>query len=346
MKRRIYFVHSWVHDIDSFLEYTDLNLEDGVELVWDEKEPEILFGSDNIYTNRECNKVFRKLYEKARVTVFYGTEACFTDFNLFDYGLGYDNTIKYNRYVQIPIERFYRKMFNDEPINIEEATNLLNKNGSVKFCNFLYSNPFAHPFRDKLFYAISDYKHVDSLGKHLNNTGRGGTGFVGHYQDMVALKRGYKFSIAVENIKFPGWTSEKIYTSLNAHTIPIYWGNPDVEFEINPNCLINCMKYNSIEDIIEEIRRIDNDDEAWIQMVSSPWHTPEQLKYLENRSKEYDRFMNDILIKPIEEIKQRRIGTYQWYYRNWFLQTKIDMSFWTRLKRRLKNNAENPVREL
>ena len=346
MTRRIFFAHNMVHDIDSFLDYTDLNLGEDVELVWDENEPEILFGTDNIYTVKICNENFKRLYDKARVTVFYGTEACFTDFNLFDYGLGYDNTLTTDRYTQLPIERFYRKMFKEEPIGVEDAKDLCAKNEKDKFCNFLYSNPNAHPFRDNLFFAVSDYKRVDSLGRHLNNTGRGGTGFVGHYQDMVDLKRGYKFSIASENIMFPGWTSEKIYTSLNAHTVPIYWGNPDVELEINADCFINCMKFDSIEAIIDEIKRIDNDDELWVKMVSSPWHTSENSSYILTRSKNYDKFMKDILSSPIDEIKQRRIGTYQWYYRSWFLQTKIDMSFWTRLKRKLRKKPGNQVKEL
>lgn len=344
MQRRIYFVHNWVHNVESFLGYTDLRLQKGVELIWDDHNPEILFASDNIYTSKRCNDIFRSLYDKAPITVYFGTEASFMDFNLFDYGVGFDNSLKSERYTQLPIERIFRNMFKEEPIGKEEVVNLLS--GGGKFCNFMYSNANAHPFRDRLFYALSEYKHVDSLGAHLNNTGRGGTGFVGHYQEMVDLKRGYKFSVASENAKFPGYTSEKIYTSLNAHTVPIYWGNPDIELEINPACFVNCMKLGSMENIIQEIKRIDNDDESWKEMISSPWHTPAQVEYISQRSNEYDRFLNRILCEPINDLKERCIGTYQWHYRSWFLQTKIDMSIMTRLKRKLFSDSSNKVKEL
>lgn len=47
--------------------------------------------------------------------------------------------------------------------------------------------------RDKLFYNLSEYKRVDSLGKHLNNVNTKGTGYLGHHKDCVTLKEPYKF---------------------------------------------------------------------------------------------------------------------------------------------------------
>ena len=342
MERRIFFVHTWVHDVESFINYTDAKLEPKVDLVWDDKSPEILFATDNIYTNKRCNDIFRNMYEKAKLVVYYGSEASFTDFNLFDYGIGFDNTFKSERYIQLPIERFFRRMFKEEPLSNEELNVIENKD--LKFCNFMYSNPNAHPFRDRLFYALSEYKHVDSLGAHLNNTGRGGTGFVGHYDDMVNLKRGYKFSIACENANFPGYTSEKIYTSLFARTIPIYWGNPDIEKEINPACFINCMKYNTIEEMVDAVKRVDNNDELRIKMLSAPWHTQEQKDYIEERSAQYDAFFDYIFHAPLVSLMQRRIGTYQYYYRKWFLQTRIEDSLLFRIKRKLFREKGNQIK--
>lgn len=344
MERRIYFVHNWVHDIESFINYTDAKLNSDITLVWDDKNPEILFGSDNIYTSKSCNDKFRELYNKAKIVVYFGSEASFMDLNLFDYGIGFDNSIISDRYIQLPVERFFRRMFKEYPITKEELDTVRSK--KLSFCNFMYSNPNAHPLRDRLFYAISEYKRVDSLGAHLNNTGRGGTGFVGHYEDMVNLKRGYKFSIACENARFPGYTSEKIYTSLYARTIPIYWGNPDIEKEINPVCFINCMNFSTIDDIINEIKRIDGDDEIRLKMITAPWHTPEQLAYISERSKRYDAFFNDICHKPLYDLQKRSVGTYQHYYRTWFLQTRINNSIVYRIKRKLTSQSGNQVKEL
>ena len=53
-------------------------------------------------------------------------------------------------------------------------------------------------------------------------------------ESSVEQKSYYKFTIAAENAAFPGYTSEKLMTSFQAHSIPIYWGNRDVVDEFNP----------------------------------------------------------------------------------------------------------------
>jgi len=35
------------------------------------------------------------------------------------------------------------------------------------------------PHRNQLFFKISEYKHIKTLERHLNNTGKGGTGYSG-----------------------------------------------------------------------------------------------------------------------------------------------------------------------
>ncbi|RGR44442.1 hypothetical protein DWY45_18825 [Phocaeicola plebeius] len=73
------------------------------------------------------------------------------DWNIFDYGLGFDrNLIINDRYVQLPAPFDFFKNFIFNPENeiktIEQAKILLTQKN--KFCNFLYSNPKAHPTRD------------------------------------------------------------------------------------------------------------------------------------------------------------------------------------------------------
>ncbi len=44
--------------------------------------------------------------------------------------------------------------------------------------------------------------------------------------DKVEAHKRYKFSIIVENVKFPGYFTEKIIDSIMMGAIPIYWGDP------------------------------------------------------------------------------------------------------------------------
>jgi len=332
--RRIFFCHSWVHDVSSFLAYTKVHLDPSVELIWDDKAPEVLFGSDQIYVQKQSNSDFKRLYNKAKTTIYFGSEASFMDFNLFDYGIGFDNSLHTERHVQLPIERFYSNFLKHGSsfISMESAKKLWDSN--LKFCNFLYSNRHAHPRRDELFYLISKYKRVDSLGKHMNNTGLGGTGFQGHRKESTTLKEGYKFSITCENACFPGYTSEKIYTSLMAKTVPIYWGNPDIEKEINPECFINCMIFDNDDKIIAKIKEIENDKDLWVKMITSPWHTLKQQEYIKQRSSRYDEFMNNILSGSSDN-EYRRTGTFQNYYRSWFLNTGFKTNYMLLLRKHM-----------
>ena len=76
--------------------------------------------------------------------------------------------------------------------------------------------------RDELFEYLSQYKLVDSGGRHKNNIG-------GSIDDKFLFQQQYKFSIAYENSSTPGYTTEKIIQALAAGTSePIYWGNPEI----------------------------------------------------------------------------------------------------------------------
>jgi hypothetical protein len=56
-----------------------------------------------------------------------------------------------------------------------------------------------------------------------------------------------------------------------SNTIPIYFGNDKVlEDGFNPKSFINCHDYDSIDDIVNVIIKIDKDDELYKQMIAEP----------------------------------------------------------------------------
>lgn len=67
----------------------------------------------------------------------------------------------------------------------------------------------------------------------------------------------------------PGYTSEKIFTSLLANTIPIYWGNSTIGDDISPDCFINLHDYVSIDEAIKRIIQIDENNNQYLDIVSS-----------------------------------------------------------------------------
>lgn len=309
---RIFCIHPFCNDLDSFLDYLHLDYSD-IEFIWDENSPEYLISTEAIFSNKKCNTLFHKLYLKAKINILVAQEAMCPDFNLFDYAVSFDcNLQNGDRFVQlIPPFTMYHNFLSTITNSIKnEKEALIELKTKTGFCNFLYSNWKAHPIRDELFFALSSYKKVDSLGRHLNNVEKLGTGYVGHANECNDIKRPYKFSIACENASFRGYTSEKIYTSLSAHTVPIYWGDPEIVRNVNPDCFVNVNDYSSIDDLIQAVKTIDEDDLLWAKMVSSPWRTDTQIAYHKERDKSYKDFFYHIFNQEIEHASRIGKGTY------------------------------------
>ena len=159
---------------------------------------------------------------------------------------------------------------------------------------------------------------MDSLGKHLKNVNESIPSFYGNGVNNSNIKRRYKFSIASENAEFPGYTSEKIYTSFCAHTVPIYWGDPKISTYINPKSFINVRDYLSWDELLNKIREVDNDDELWCKMISEPWQTEEQLQKCKTRSENYLNYFRYIFNQDLQMAKRIPTGTHPDVYRTRF----------------------------
>lgn len=62
----------------------------------------------------------------------------------------------------------------------------------------------------------------------------------GTANDKIATLSRYKFSLAYENMSgTEGYVTEKIFDILQAGSVPIYWGAPNIETYVNPNAFID-----------------------------------------------------------------------------------------------------------
>jgi hypothetical protein len=55
-----------------------------------------------------------------------------------------------------------------------------------------------------------------------------------------------------------------------ANTIPIYWGNPLIARDFNPQCFINCHDFESFDDVISYVAEVDQDDDLYRQFILAP----------------------------------------------------------------------------
>lgn len=136
----------------------------------------------------------------------------------------------------------------------------------TRFCNFVYSNGNA-PERVHFLRLLSQYKQVDCGGWLMNNMGV-------RVRDKIAFCSSYKFTIAFENYPAAGYVTEKLFDSLAALSLPIYWGAPDVGMDVNPSRFVNAADFSSPEALAEYIIRLDQDEELYLSYMDGPIFAP------------------------------------------------------------------------
>lgn len=319
--KRVYCIHPGIHDIESLIEYLGIEKEVSETLVWEPNNPDYLFVAEHIFFVPQFFYEFKKYIDRDEIIKIYISGECISpDMNLFDYAIAFDRKLKdSDRICRFPPTVLHRESIfvprND--LSRRDAEQLINNR--KKFCCFIYSNPYAHPMRDRLFYELSRYKRIDSLGRHLHNTDTPSSRNAANWRELsVKMKSDYKFSIASENASYEGYTSEKLFSSFQAHTVPIYWGNPFVSEEFNNRAFIDCNKLDSMEEIVQRVKAIDEDDEMWIDMVLQPWQTVEQELKTEQEVQEYYSFINHIFKQDIQDAHRIPTGTYPSKYREFF----------------------------
>lgn len=193
------------------------------------------------------------------VKILISSENNTPNFDMYDYAIASCHMEFGDRYLRVPWFAFYPD-FATMPCRITMSPEeLLNR----KFCSFVVSNAeFGDPIRRIFFEKLSQYKQVDSGGLWRNNVG-------GPVKDKLAFCRGYKFNIAFENSSFDGYTTEKIKDAYVAQTVPIYYGNPSIEKDFKSESMVRVAGVDDIDRAIDEIKRLDGDDAAYLKMVTA-----------------------------------------------------------------------------
>ena len=134
----------------------------------------------------------------------------------------------------------------------------------TRFCTIVVSNANRDGACVRLFDLLSAHKPVASGGKWRNSFGGR------RVEDKLAFLRTGKFTLACENSAVPDYVTEKIVHAFAAHTVPIYWGAPNVSEDFNPAAFVDCSRFPSLEAVAEEVRRLDADDAAYEAMLAAP----------------------------------------------------------------------------
>ncbi len=238
-----------------------------------EKDAQVVFVREDLESLHESLVQF----PEESIKVLFASELTGLNLDFFDYVIGWETSVVSDRYFRLP-PAIRERWFFDNPLPIETLPM-----GERRFCNYIYSNPKAHPFRDEFFQALNSKMAVDSLGKHLNNSpipeSIQKTNLHWGHQKILLQSR-YKFSLAFENGIYDGYTTEKLITASLAGSIPIYWGNPHVSLDFNPKRFVSLHDFVSAEKAIEFIIELSNDENRLREMVAQPLLTEDQSSEL------------------------------------------------------------------
>ena len=157
----------------------------------------------------------------------------------------------------------------------------------TNFCYFLQGNHHALE-RIEFVEKLMLYKRVDCMGSSLNNMPRL-IPYTDGFSDLKILKD-YKFGIAFENHSSDYYTTEKIFRSYLAGSVPIYWGDRKVADQINPAAFINCHDFANFDEVIAHVKEVDNDPDLYQSYVNAPLFLPNSPVLQNGREQLYQRF--------------------------------------------------------
>lgn len=286
------FVDFWSNcDFENHILTRALRENYDVEIVNDDSADYVffsVFGDEHWFVPDRCVKIF-----------YTGENIC-PDFNACDYAIGFERLDFGDRYLRLP--NFYCTSHFLKSTEIMESGIYRNKSEEAllnrKFCSFVVSQSSGNPTRFKIFEKLSTYKLVDSGGRWKNNVG-------GPVIDKLAFQSQYKFCLVGENASHFGYTTEKIIEAYASGCVPIYWGDPNITSVFNSKSFINANEYCSLDDLLADVKKIDNDPSQYLTMMKEPIFLCPKKESIETKYQDVVDFLHNIVNQPLEKSYRR-----------------------------------------
>lgn len=194
---------------------------------------------------------------------------------------GYEDETLFFRMPNVLIRNFFGLGLESAlSCHMKHIKNLSQKN---IFCTFAYNNNRAA--ERKIFCKkLSEYRAVNCVGRVLNNTDIVPQDrFLNYLEDSI-------FQVAYENYSYPGYCTEKIWWGFLSGSVPLYWGDPLVHQDLDPNSFLSRHDYNCDESFIESILELSSNERKYKTMLETPkilnrnlWDIKHALNFIESR---------------------------------------------------------------
>jgi hypothetical protein len=230
------------------------------------------------------------------VRVYIGGENLYPDFSECDYAMTFLH-LDDPRHLRVPLY-----VFDSDPPALIRAPGLADRVLAEprEFCAFVVSNGSRRTQRRiQFFHQLNAARRVNSGGRVLNNVG-------GPVPDKLEFLRRHKFNLCFENHAWPGYTTEKLGHALACGCVPVYWGNPDIAHEFNPDCFINVADFPNDAAAIEHILAVDADPQLRRRYLEAPCFAGNRLNRYFDRDR-LARFLQHAATAPRKQRPSRSL---------------------------------------
>ena len=161
---------------------------------------------------------------------------------------------------------------------------------SRKFCTIVAArNAWQSHNRINFYRELNKRKRVDFNGNALNRIeGKKDQSWV---KDKIAHQSQYRFAIAFENGSHLGYTTEKIIDAYKSGCIPIYWGNPAIVTDFNPETFINAHEFDSFENLAKYVLKVESDDNLYRSYFTKPIFSRQWLERFRDPDNKYFKYI-------------------------------------------------------
>lgn len=169
-----------------------------------------------------------------------------------------------------------------------------------KFCLSIISNN-AVTERNEILEKVMEYKKVDNFGNLLKNENDKLIERTCWYDSRLFEKiKPYKFMIAFENGSIENYHTEKLLNAWLGNSIPIYWGDPNINKYFNSKAFININELG-VEKAIEKIKELDENEELYNEMFNEPLLTNECKNISFLNEDKWRKTIKDFMLKPMKK---------------------------------------------
>ncbi len=243
---------------------------------------------------------------RAKTKIFFtgeDTSQNFTDFNDHcvgdaDLSIGFasEESVNAPNYIRYPLWLLYYFGEYKTLPQIQTAIDEFNSNWKLKpnkrFCALVAAHD-KFGTRKRLCDILNQIQPVSCGGRLFHND----DSLVNDFSnDKETYLQNFMFNLCPENVSAPGYVTEKVFQSLAAGCIPIYYGSCGIaEEQIIDQSKIIIFNGNNDSEVLEKVRNLYQNPEEYAKMFATPPIKPEAAQWIFEKNQQLEAKLKEIL---------------------------------------------------